>query len=219
MGEGQNVERLMEERILDYGPVPLNQRRHYRRLLRAVLLLGLIAATIILGRSALKWAQFIYWQQQCLNFDYPPNQVIYQSEPINAPATVCIPAIRFAAFSGTPNSGTDIFVHRMRRPDGMDCLVELEFIWMSPPGDTDSMTVIGGVKSSVWSISPVASLATQATTPLPLAIPNQSLKIFAGQIDPNDASHFTFNYDLNGYDQTCDAWLNNSNQLIVSTRP
>jgi hypothetical protein len=206
----------MEERILEYGSIPLNQRRLYRRLIRGVLLLGLVAAAAILGRSALKWGQFIYWQQQCLNFTFAPNQIVYASQSEGMPPVACTPALRFGQVSGTQNSGMDVFVHRMRRPDGTQCLVELDFVWTSIPGDTDAMTTIGALKSSVWVVSPIANLATQDMFTLPDATLNAPWRIYAGQVDPNNPSHLTFVYEYNGQKQTFDAWLNNSNQLIIS---
>ena len=208
----------MEERILDYGIVPIPQRRFYRRLLKAIVLIGIITGAAYLGPGAWRWGKYLYWQQQCLDYQAPARQVIFSSsDPPTLgvwSGTTCWPAMNFtSAGSGGGHTGIDAFVHALRRPDGKKCLVELEVTPVSANGEMR-------MEYYVWTVSPwpVAELVQQGYAFSTIST-GLNWKIFSAQPDPANPSHFTFDYKLNGQRHTCDAWLNNSNQLVVSTRP
>lgn len=70
-----------------------------------------------------------------------------------------------------------------------------------------------------WTVSPIATLAQQGDVNFPRITHAHNWKFFAGQLDPMNPSHFTFDYEMNGQRHTCDAWLDNAGRLLVSQRP
>lgn len=67
---------------LAYAPAPhRHRRRMWRRGALAVLLLTAAAAGWRWGPAAWGHATLLYWQRQCLRYDPPPGQVVYEAEP------------------------------------------------------------------------------------------------------------------------------------------
>ena len=210
------AKRLMDERILDYGVPPLQQRRFYRRLVRAAIFLSVVATIYFVGPSAWRWGEYLYWQERCLNYIAPPTLAVYDSSSGHEVFSPCVPEAQFSRNGGVGDgSSCGIFVHAMHRPDGTKCLVELNL---------DSPVFSNGFKYywmeyCVWIVSPVANFAHGARADFTYIDDRHKWRIYAGQPDPTNATHFTFDYEINGQRHTCDAWLNNSNQLVLSTRP
>ncbi|MGA3067457.1 MAG: hypothetical protein ABSF29_11490 [Tepidisphaeraceae bacterium] len=207
----------MEERILDYGIPPITQRNLYRRLIQSILLVGAIIGVYFLGPQTWHWIRYLYWQQRCLNYTAPPTQLVYDSTCGHETFTPCPPEDEFWRTTGEVRPAhCGIFIHAMRRPDGTKCLVELDLQLTS---QTTGNVQTYSIDYTVWTVTPVAGFAQSGDTDFPLITRAADWKIHAAQPDPANPSHFTFDYQLDGHPHTCDAWLNNSNQLVLSTRP
>jgi hypothetical protein len=212
----------MDERILDYGVTPFRQRRFYRRLVRAILFLGIVAAVLVLIPTGLVWIRYLYWQQRCLNYTAPPDQLVFHSTGGRQGEiySLCVPEEQFWYNGGDDGGGfpaCGIFVHAMRRPDGTKCLVELN---LGTPEVSGSISeLLHNLYYGVWTVSPIARLAHLGLADFPTINGVDKWKIYAGQPDPSNPSHFTFDFESNARRHTCDAWLNNSNQLVLSVRP
>lgn len=48
--------------------------------------------------------------------------------------------------------------------------------------------------------------------------PGDTLVVYAAKVDPNDPSHFTIDYDLNGKRQMIDGWLDDVWMVVLETR-
>ena len=55
-------------------------------------------------------------------------------------------------------------------------------------------------------------------TLFPRLEPDQILRLYAGQPDPKDPTHFTFGYSLDGRPGTFDAWLRADGRIAFSPR-
>ncbi len=122
----------MEERILDYGIPPLQQRRFYRRLVHGALLLGLIAAVYFIGPPLWSWTQYIYWQQSELRYTAPPTQVVVEYDNDNycaVQAHIAKPEQELKRWGFGSEAIATIFAHEMRRPDGTPMIVVLGVAW------------------------------------------------------------------------------------------
>jgi hypothetical protein len=109
-----------------------------------------------------------------------------------------------------------IFLHEMRRPNGMRCLMSLTFSPMFPIGQIGFR-----IQYLEWNVSlrPQMSNWDYLTVATDRGSPLSHWKFFAGQADANNPSHLTFDYEMDGQRQTCDVWLDNDGKLIVSQRP
>ena len=76
-----------EVNALAYAPPPRwHRRRRFRRAVGVVLLLAAGAAAWRYGKSAWTRGRLLYYQRQCLAYTAPPDQVVYEQDPVRAAA-------------------------------------------------------------------------------------------------------------------------------------
>jgi hypothetical protein len=210
---------------LNYSPRPRVASRVSRWAYRLLFLATLIVAAILWGPGLQRHVQFIYWQYQCLSFTQPADHVIYELAPGKIiHSEFCQPALRFDdSLTGSP-----VFLHEMRRPDGAKLLVSVRVLPSAAAKSrgTDFNSFFHALNVNEWLVSALpqkleASQFIYWGSPLATGgiADKHNWKIFAGQPDVNNPSHFTFDYEVDGVRHSCDVWLNNYGQLIASQRP
>jgi hypothetical protein len=203
-------------RRLDYAPNSALHRRVYHRAFRIVAVAGLIAAGYFWGPGIWKWTQFLYWQHQCLVFSKPPNHLVFDSDKsFFEPAAALT---RFEKLGGSTRYGHNatIFLHEMRSPNGSAWLVSLSSCGTLP----DDQIVVGTEARRPRGF--IESAGNQYSyTECHFALPEHSkgLRVFAGQLDPVNPSHLTFEYEVNRCKQTMNAWLKDNGQLVLGPEP
>jgi hypothetical protein len=210
----------MEERILDYQKPPRRWRMG-RRTVFLLLLITSVAIAIVWGPPLKKRATFLYWRHECLNYTMPVGLVVYDSSTPTQVLSPCIPAQRFAQIMGQvlPSSSV-IFLHRMNRPDGAERLVELSIL-LNVGAVRGSIL---GLPGSITFVLTVSSARGSNDTPTcdfnSLMFPAAAhVKIFTGQPDSQNPSHFAFDYEIDGNRHTSDVWLDNSDHLLMTPLP
>lgn len=219
---------------LDYAPPPRWRALRFAR--RGGLVLVIIAATILAVVYSWKFALRLrraQLQQQCLEYTAPREQLIYTEDASEAgrllgsgahyldtrtgAAFLPPPAARF--FAGERPAGY-AFLHG-RRLSGQDERLVSVRVWI---WHTSSSTRTVWLESLV---QPKIELAVPRGGPglLPaarsLALPlreDDTLRLYAGQPDPADLSHFTITYDLNGQRGTIDGWLKPDDTVTLDVR-
>jgi hypothetical protein len=184
---------------------------HARRQRRVAIGIGFIfIAAVALKFLPVAWrnTQLYYWQQRCMNFSQSPDTVVLPISP-NAPAN---PFLTFYNLYSPPGSNlsTVAFVHEMRNPKG-----EIRMV---------AVGIIGnGNNENAWP-------ETYSFKPGSLINPPKSLysrseflledRVFAGQIDPSDPTHFTIRTisDSGGYERILDGWLQNDDVVNLEIR-
>jgi hypothetical protein len=197
---------------LNYASAPSAAHRYLRQTYRFVLLAALFTAAILWAPGIWRWADYLHWQQRCLSYQRPASHVVYEW---NAGTTT---QYESATFGPLGRFDTPIFLHHMRRPDGRDCMI---YYGLQPDRSHPAFPFVFAFTSyDQWGRGEYRASQELQYPAFPVALPEQShWKFFAGQPDANDPSHFTFDFVLDGQRHTCDAWLNNSGNLIVSPRP
>jgi len=204
---------------LNYAPKPPAAQRVWRWVYRLIFVAAIVFAAVQWGSGLWSHAKSIYWEQKCLDFTQPPSHIVFEMNRSNViHSEVCAPRNRFMGigkYSGTMSDGT-IFLHEMRRPDGTRCLVSLTFspTFLFEAGRFRLQYLEW--KASLW---PEMSNWNYLTVTTGSGVVPNHWKFFAGQPDGSNPSHFTFDYEADGARHTCDAWLNNDGNLIVSQRP
>jgi hypothetical protein len=203
---------------LNYAPKPRAAQRLWRWVYRLIFLAAIVIAAVLWGPGIWRHAEFLYWQRRCLTFTQPADHVVYELAPgkiIHSEA--CLPAMRF-----DPSlNGSTVFLHEMRRPDGTRLLVSVSLLPNSPSevAGPDFHAYLHALTLNEWTV---------ATTPQKLAnsefvywgiADDHHWKIFAGQPDANNPSHFTFDFEEDNVRGTCDAWLKNDGQLLIGQTP
>jgi hypothetical protein len=103
-----------------------------------------------------------------------------------------------------------LFMHARRAPGGPERLVVVQ-AWLDYPGAVMNVHLSG----QIWDVDvPFGSLpfetarfAGPVLSDRPPDGGTTTLRVFAGQVDPQDASHFTIEYDIGGKGGVVDGWL------------
>lgn len=226
------------------APPPWHRRRRFRRAGRVVVLIGLVAAGWRWGPPAWRHVRLLYWQRQCLAYTTPADQVVYDENPVRAatllkreeyvhhPASApgrlvamareprCwAEAIRLAPNSnllpGTAGGCPVFFLHERRSPDG-----------------TRRLVIVGGVPGSdipfLRLIRPAGLLRQPSVcdrvfhfdldVELSCDVPPPEFRVFAGQADPADPSHFTIRGEMGGTLVSFDGWLKDGDRVDLRIR-
>jgi hypothetical protein len=231
---------------IDYAPpTPAWRRRSLRRrIVLTTVLLGLAAATCLLGPAA--WHRVTLWslQRACLNASALPDHVVFDDDPVRAAPLVAgdsqytqtdpdAPTSwfsrdweRFYARLSPPGKqrNTTVYLGELSDPAGNRRLVAIESIrWHGPRGShpfaashTFHATVI---EPGTILTPPRELLGTAAWSKLLVEIPSgMSFRMFAGRQDPKDPSHFEIPYELGTTRGMIDGWLGIDAGIKMETR-
>jgi hypothetical protein len=165
-----------------------------------------------------------YWQHRCTNFSEPPDRVVWEEDPDELRRLKTMPnsyriydfKTRTFAFRVPPPEYAHtqfgqwgpgpVFIHGRRGPDGVERLVVVGL---------DNAFNVGVVP---YAIPPSGHLRMNAGG-IGLALePTDIRRVFAGQPDPKDESHFTIEMEVNGQRSTIDGWLRGANQVTLLPR-
>ena len=214
---------------LDYAPTTDAPRAaRVRRWVKLAIPALLILTAVMLAPRFLRHASLLVAQRQVRAHAAPPTQVVYENDPaevkklLAAQAGYASDAAQTEAFlvsaawmqfhgmrgGGYQSSGT-VYLGELRTKDGRRVLCSLDLSLSSQPTQRWGSIVArmiepGTTYRSPRHVSPTigrgdgSSIAFKA---------GDTLRIYAGQRDPNDPSHVTIDYVLNGTTHTIDGWL------------
>jgi hypothetical protein len=178
-------------------------------------LLGIVALLVLL-LSPRWWPpldrriHLLYLQHQCLNYDAADDVIVYQSTATRTAIAKALPAwIQFYALLSPPgtNSAVTVFVHRLKNTAGDERLAVCEF--------GPDRLYIRSIRPGGLFHDPVndwAAYSDWATFPGPATI-------HAGQLDPNDPSHFQVRVDGRPDACTVDGWLTPAGVMRLEITP
>ena len=190
-------------------------------------------------RTQRNYAQSWYWQRQCLHFELPPDTVVWQQCLTADEAAAMVATGRYKALPTWPSAGYPpnsvvlkrpncfdsaigeagsnaiVFLHELTSPSGQKRLaVVLTRSALNPrdPHDYPPNVELDSYAYSVASWGQTQNSGSPRFLYFPKTITSapHRLKIFAGQVDPNDNSHFTISYELDGEPGIIDGNLENS---------
>jgi hypothetical protein len=212
---------------LNYAPKPAAAEKYLRRAYRLVIVAGLAAAIFLWAPGVIRWATVLYWQHRCLTYNAPGNHRVYECDLTTGqeiyrevnPVQAAYEEL-FAPGVGIGWTMPAIFLHEMRQPDGQVRLVIIDVPRFAGT-KTDH-----GANYNLWAetLVPTAFMSQPKSSgllvlPIDVSGDGRRIRFFEGHIDIHDPSHLTFDFEIDGQNQTCDCWLNNGGQLIVSRRP
>ena len=214
---------------LDYGP-PISAGR--RRLRRGLIALLLLSAMLACATWAVRFVQQIVRVQQqkkLMNFSLPPNTVVVSSDLIGehgllsrpgyqlqspgvfAPATATsLIALNPTAQPRWGQVGSTVFLHRLRAAGQSWRLLSValqrsvafdpdngQSMWLEPVVQIPATLSLG---SRLETLSEYGRAALKIPTTAPF-------RLYAGQPDPNDESHFTICYEHSGMKDAIDGFI------------
>jgi hypothetical protein len=203
---------------LNYAPKPPAARRRWRIIYATLFIIALIVGAILCGPDVWDETRLLVIEHECLNYSLPPNHVVFEigsGKLIHAE----VPPPQAKLFELSSPLYATIFIHRMQLPNGHPYFVNF-FAGSLANWNSQSTPHITELCSERWNIGTRFTLAAGCDYPSFQPITDDHhWKFFAGQPDPNNPSHFTFDYELDDTRHTCDAWLGNDDKLLISQRP
>ena len=200
----------MEAARIQYAPVKPGEKR--RRIARRVLpaLVVLLLAPLFWKCGTMAWhrGKVLYWQRASMNRVAPPDQVVMDTSGGSFVSAVEWDRLNTAYAPPGKVRLPTLFLHERKNPGGESRLVAVHcqfpislqasiFATVVRPGSlyrepqevsSDNLTL------DVW----------------------ESIRIYAGQPDPADPTHFTINYETNGRKMMVDGWLRNDDKIDFS---
>src|SRR5262245_31956761 len=107
---------------LEYSPpLPLHAQQKFKKSIIVVVVVGLLIA---LSPGAYRRAKQLYWQRQCMNYEAPPKQIVFNA--IGRNTVTSIKPQPWAKFLGSRSTGSTVYLHRRTADDGQEMLVVVE---------------------------------------------------------------------------------------------
>ena len=194
---------------LDYAPREAHEvhRAWIRRTIRIIFVLAVTTALIAIAIRLVRQALYLRVQRACMTHVLPPHTVVFQTMPTRsanfAPVRTLVPI----------DSDTTVFSHERWTPAGASRYVLVNYWWNSEE------VVISGAQylpATLMLKSRVSLLFPPKNSGLTLPA---RARIFAGQPDPNDPTHLTIDYELDGQRHVIDGWLTSDGEVKLETRP
>jgi len=225
---------------LDYAPgAPIRRRTRIRRVSLVVALVIATTVCVRYGPQTYRQARFLYLQHQCLAYTAPVDQVVYDEnspERLKQPGYIAMrtAATPVAAYIAPPlqtiggvlppigtgagrtaGSGATLFLHERRNAAGQSRLILVQ----RNPVPCLSPTFRYPMGLEVFVFDP-ATWQTASRSLLDwrggyCENHTDDLRIFAGQIDADDASHFTIRYEVKGKSGLIDGRLNKTGDGVI----
>jgi hypothetical protein len=224
------------------------RRRRLRRLFTIFTILALVALAWWQGPASYRRIARAYWQYRVARFTAPADRVVYEEDPSRWPALLaqpgyrkmpvsapgwspfvaCLaePVRRLSELTGARPGATALFAHARRAPDGgkhtVVVWIPINAVRPSAQGASSDNQVVVGLSTSVISgntqrdgihhvsIAP-PSVAENRQTPL-------YARIYAGQRDPLDPTHFTIAYEIGEYADVLDGYLRDDGTVVLRPR-
>jgi hypothetical protein len=222
---------------LSYAPARGRHRRWVKRIVVGLLLMTLGLAAFHWRAEPWRRARMLYYQRQCEAYSPPADEVVFDNDPARSAALRAKPGYVtqknidprpvFRTPPGCWNGyadatrvgvheqggGTKAFLHERRTPRGERRLVVVEFFpfsWTPVVAQAIETSPLAGRAEVRGYLHSELFLDPQS--------PPRSLRIFAGQPDPADASRFTIVYEWDGRRGTIDGRLNDDDTIVLTDR-
>ena len=211
-----------------YAPPPRGAA--LRRWRRPLLLLGLIAmaaSAFSWGPALLRHMELLRLQRRCMNYARPPHEVAREIpapfDPVRAQATEHVVSDwekLYAAISPPGKTpAANIFLHELRNRRGGRRLVAVD----AGSWDVLSSVLTESISFTWRTVRPgnavtKPELLAQATVHRHVNPFSEGVRIWTGQADPHDPSHFTFEFQVGDRRGTFDGWLQDDDTVLIQVR-
>ena len=202
---------------LDYAP--RRRRRITARVVSIAISCVLVAVMVgLAGSWLMRVAPARYWQGRAMHLTMPADAVVWE---LNKPSpTAANVADRvYGRIGRTWVDSTCVFLHARGPSDGEERLVSLGISDVTFNGEYPR-------RSGFWNCAvyvPSWQGASKLTVGGPCQFPpmffrGQTLRIFAGQPDPVDESHFTIRFERDGVEGFIDGYLKSDDSVVLEER-
>jgi hypothetical protein len=208
------------------------QRRWPRRIFIAVILACAFVLSARYGPDGVAFLEFIYLQARCAGYSAPADQVVYEEDPARAAKLLQGEAYRevrflrpeqgsmairkldiwtryLTAHRGTAEDLRDcapLFLHELSAPAGAKRIVYVGYSYYHL--HAGRFIVLDKAKSPKTAKAHFSASAPLFDDLFPTHVLPRDLRFYAGQIDPDDPSHFTIPFQWAAQRGRVHGWLN-----------
>jgi hypothetical protein len=217
-------------------PLPWHRAGRTQRTILRLLILSAIACGGIWAFRFAQQLHFLYQQHQWMQYTMPADRVVLENSS-TASELLRAPGYHFAQPGiGDPGhtivadpphdiaplpwavSSTVVYLHHQRATGGHERLVSV-VLGPQPDHGPSSLTGWGGAQPWAYggkliALAQMPGDLRLGSQPTPCAVYDSGevsiagrFRLFAGQPDPADESHFTIRYELDGKPNIIDGWL------------
>lgn len=209
---------------LDYASP--SRRKVKRRVVMAVAALALLAGGWKYGPGAWDHARLLYYQGKCLEYGGAADEVVYEDDGRTViRSRYSADLAKYNGVRSPPGAkqGALLFMHEMRTAEGERRLVTVEAslrmgIFSAPRIEYERSAM---KLADLYSQRRGNTLVTTSCSSERPSLDDGKvypLKIFAGQIDPQDPSHFTIRFEIGGMQGVLDGWLESDGHIRLEER-
>ena len=220
-----NEMQVMDAAPIQYAPVQPGEKR--RRIARKVVLaFALLLTTPVLWKCAtvaLHRGQMLYWQRRSMNHVARADSVVYDTSGTNwQPAAV--EWKRFNELYSPPGRLplATIFLHERKNTRGERRLVAVECLLFPGDGVGDHLYINQSVFKPGSLFDEPNEVQEHGANLLTAGFanywPGSRVRIFAGQADPADDTHFSFECEVDGKRTIMDGYLGADDKIDFSNR-
>lgn len=216
---------------LDYAPAPSARWKIIRRTLIAFCVLAISLAGWYWGPGAWRRTQILYWQWRCMNYVPATDEVAYDGvivarpecwERLSALTGITLP-VGLRGWIPGPGSEPLVFVGELEDRLGLRRLVVVQgnrTIVRFPSAQGVPNFGFGAVAIGPGGLgSDPQRLGGIVSHGLGTPIRPGAFKIYMGQRDPEDPSHFTIRYTVDGTDYIADGRIGENQSVQLRFHP
>jgi hypothetical protein len=224
---------------LDYAKGRSRWRKWVGRGIVLLMILGVVFAGWHWRRNISQHVMTWYWQEKCADFSMPPREIVLEMDPAGASALLIFRPGEYLTFSSgagrhirpidefwvnctgvTSKSSPGVFAHeRTSRGSGGGkkriVFVNIVSVYGRPILSFDVLRPghLARLAEGSHSGANGADIGNGY-----LYATDQKLRVYAGQADMLDLSHFTFDYEQWGQRDTMDGWLEADDSITLKPR-
>jgi hypothetical protein len=226
------------EHPLNYAPATSRRRTLLRRFALWGILLAFAVVAALLLPDVIHRSELLALQRKCMDYTAPPDSIVFDSRVASLPQLQrSDPDLVSGTLNGTPYVGRvpsawqlyagklaapgvrphgTAFLHRMRNSSGHEFLVVID-LFLEPRMNTPPVLYI---QPHVITPGGLRSLPQDSTPKMrSISWPGEgTFVVFAGQIDPSHADHFTINFKENESQKSLECWLTEGDSLEFDTK-
>ena len=233
---------VMPQTPIDYAPaLPIYRRRRVLRLVIPVaVILFLAFVAITYGPDVWRHAALLYWQDKAMTYSPPPDQVVFDNGPHafagatpsrdivslpNSEGRSALPATRFITLLSPRHPTATLFLHERKNSLRQSRLVYVMGHGVFPVragqlSDSDTELMIDALVYQPGSAFKEAleMNVQQPFLDVQVRAAGKPVRLFAGQVETDDPSHFSILCEIGDKRSIIDGWLMDNDTLKLEKR-
>lgn len=195
-------------------PPPVHRRTWVRRVLAIATSLLTVAILASLAPYAVHRARLVYLQRQAMAYVPPPGTIVYEDGAATSAQPHAWRTMLGRIDVSRSSSLATPFAGAVRSPAGHVRFVGIELYRTGYA----PLFIAGRVVEPGTLLSPPRTVAYTTGNACVAYRTPEHVRVYAGRVDPNDPSHFSIAFEIEGKRGWVDMWLTDDDQVVFARR-